>query len=100
MTDKPFYASMSFVKKRMVNDITKGEKKGTHRHLFLPDYDGKFRKLYKHPKKRYVHFYVIDKKGLIRYHYSGELVQKDKDKVKSFQKAVDEASELVIQLQK
>jgi len=100
LTDKPFYASMSFVKKRMVKDITKGEKKGTHRHLFLPDYDGKFRKLYHHSKKRYVHFYVIDKEGLIKYHYSGELAKKEKDKAKSFQKAIDNAGELVIQLQK
>jgi len=100
LTDKPFYATMSFVKKRMVNDITKRERQGTHRHLFLPDYGGKFRNLYKHPKKRYVHFYVIDKKGLIKYHYSGELAQREKDKVKSFQRAVDKAGEFVMQLQK
>jgi peroxiredoxin len=80
-TDKPFYAPMSLVKREMKKEVIKREKEGTHRHLFLPDFKGEFRKLYNHPKKRNVHLYIIDARGLIKYHYSGEFSQKEVDKL-------------------
>jgi peroxiredoxin len=89
-TDKPFYAPMSLVKREMKKEVIKRKKEGTHRHLFLPDYKGEFKKLYNHPKEKHIHLYVIDEKGLIKYHYSSEFSQKE----------VDKAGEIITQLLK
>ncbi len=87
-TDKPFYAPMSLMKKMIKDAVAKSIKEGTHKHLFLTDFEGKFRKLYNHPKERNVHLYIVDKKGLIKYHYSGGFSPE----------AVDKANEIISQL--